>query len=146
VSDYSYGSNLRGDDPANRLFGARFNHRATTSPQAYSRPGDARLVSLDRSTLCIAPFAILRWGLVYISPMQLTIDLDQLPVAVYRIVAVHNFRAEDCNPQLDECLAGIFLARARGDAWEVAEDPPTECRTIQVLGHVDSSSRRLFRP
>ena len=141
-----YWSNLRGDGPANRLFGARGNDRAATSRQEYSGLDDACLVSVDRSTLRIAPFAIRQWGQVYINPAQLTIDLDRLPMAIYRIVAVHNFRAEDCNPQLDECLAGIFLARANGDGWEVAEDPPIECRTIQVLGHVDIASRRLVSP
>lgn len=140
-----YGSVAHGEALANRLFGAVGRYRATTPAgiREYSPSREPRFLSFARSTLHISPFLIRKWGQVYISPEAVDIDLERLPAALYRIVAVHNFRMEYCNPRLDECLAGIFLARRNGDVWEQAEDPPIECRTIEVLGHVDSVAIRI---
>lgn len=57
---------------------------------------------------------------------------------MYRVLAVQNFWAEDCNPDLSEALAGVFLARRRADdAWEEPENWPVECRTLATLGYID---------
>ena len=96
--------------------------------------------------LRVAPFGIAKWGQRFISPQALVIDLDRLPATLYKMLAVHNFWAEDRNPNLDECLAGIFLARRFGRRWEEAEDHPVECRSIEVLAYVDTRLRRLTPP
>ena len=83
---------------------------------------------------------------MYISPAALHVDLTRLPADTIRIIAVHNFRVEDCNPNLDECLAGVFLARKNADHWEEAEDPPIECRAVEVLAHLDNVARRIISP
>ena len=71
----------------------------------------------------------------YISDAEITIDLSAVVAGRYRIFAVHNFHVEDRNPQLDECVAGVFLAARRDDGrWEEPERFPVECRSIAVLG------------
>ena len=105
-----------------------------------------RCLSITGSMLRVAPFRIEQWGQTFINPGALVIDLERLPAALYRIVAVHNFRAEDRNPNLNECLAGIFLARRIGPRWEEAEDHPVECRSIEVLAYLDTLLRRILPP
>ena len=131
-----------------RLFGAGYLYRLT--PLAGARefaPASARdLLSVTPSGLHIPPFEIRKWGQVFISPETVVIDLERLPPAIYKIIVIHNFRVEDCNPRLNECLAGIFLARQIGRCWEEAEDHPIECRSIEVLGYVDTITRQLTPP
>lgn len=105
-----------------------------------------RLLSITGSELRIAPFAVRKWGQLYIHPEAVCIDLERLPATRFRITVVHNFRAEDRNPDLDECLAAIFLARRVGPRWEEAEDHPIECRSIEVLGYLDTVARRIMPP
>ena len=53
-------------------------------------------------------------------------------------LVVQNFWTEDPNPDLSQCLAGIFLSRRRRDgAWEAAENWPVECRTVAHIGMLD---------
>lgn len=143
-----YGSMAHGEAIIDRLFGAAWplHAPAPAGIQEYSPPGASPIVVFARSVLRIPPFLIRKWGQVYISPAAMDIDIERLPAAIYRIVAVHNFRMEDCNPRLDECLAGIFLARRNAGRWEEAEEPPIECRTIEVLGHLDTVAGRITSP
>jgi hypothetical protein len=87
-------------------------------------------------TLIVPPFRIQRHGLSYTSPAELRIDLAALRPAAYRVVAVHNFHVEDCNPSLEECTAAVFLAARLPGGWEEPEAFPVECRTLEILGHV----------
>ena len=82
------------------------------------------------------PFQISRHGLTYRSHVELQIDLTPLRRGAYRVLAVHNFHVEDCNPQLDVCTAGVFLAARLANGWEEPETFPVECRTLATLGHV----------
>jgi hypothetical protein len=137
-----------GETAADRLYGCAPWHRPMTPPLVWSGmpPEPQRFLSVAGATLRIAPFLICKWDQRYVSPEALCIDLERLPPALYRIVAVHNFRMEDRNPDLDECLAGIFLARRVDCRWEEAEDHPVECRSIEVLGHLDTVLRRIESP
>jgi hypothetical protein len=103
-------------------------------------------LSISGSLLEIAPFVIRKGAQRYVSAAAISIDCARLPRDLYQVVAVHNFRAEDDNPRLDECLAGIFLARRTGARWESAEDHPVECRSIAFLGYVDTQGPRIVRP
>ena len=91
---------------------------------------------LREATLIVPPFRIERHGLIYRSPADLQIDLSGLRPGTYRVVAVQNFHVEDCNPRLEECAAGVFLAARVADGWEEPETFPVECRTLEVLGYV----------
>lgn len=104
------------------------------------------LLSIRRCRLRVAAFRLLRWGQIFINPVALDIDLAPLAPELVRIIAIHNFRLEDGNPHLHECLAGVFLAKQAGGRWEEAEDHPVECRGIAVLGHVDSAAWVVLPP
>ena len=133
---------------AGRLFGSASSHHPTSAarPWQCSPLAAQRFLSVTGSTLHIPAFRVDKWGQTYINPEPIAIDLDRLPADRYKIVAVHNFRLEDRNPRLDECLAGVFLARRLGLRWEEAEDRPVECRSIEVLGYVDTATRRVTPP
>ncbi len=105
-----------------------------------------KLLSIDNSTLIIPPFKIARHKLIYINPLPLKIDINILPVVVSRIVIVHNFQVEDCNPDLHECLAGIFFAGQVNGQWEQPEDYPVECRTIEIIGVLDKGAGEIYHP
>ena len=105
-----------------------------------------RLLRVDATRLYVAPFRIDRWGQRYVSHGEIEVDLATLAPTLYRIVAVHNFRIEDRNPNLDECPAAIFLARQVEGRWEEAEDHPVECRSVAVLGQLDVAARRALPP
>jgi hypothetical protein len=101
------------------------------------------LLGVAGSRLRIAPFRVDRWGQHYLSRGTIEIDIDALVPTLHRIVAVHDFRVEDRNPDLDECRAAVFLARQIEGRWEEAEDHPVECRSLAVLGHFDAVARRI---
>lgn len=104
------------------------------SPATCSPP----VARLEKATLVIPPFRLRRLGQCYVQQQALRIDLASLEPDRYRIVVVQNFWVEDTNPDLDECLAGIFLARRRRDGdWEAAENWPVECRSIACIGLLD---------
>jgi hypothetical protein len=96
------------------------------------------MLQVNESILIVAPFRIEKHGQTFVNPVELKIDLSSVRPGRYRVVAVHNFQVEDRNPNLSECLGGVFLAGRRADGtWEEPESFPVECRTLAVLGHVD---------
>lgn len=133
------------DDAVARLFGAgasppaRWHSSAAPRQLVHAR----QALSVRGRWLRIEPFALRRWGQIYVNPDALRVDLDRLPATLFKIVVVHNFRVEDRNPRLDECLAGVFLARRVGSMWERAEDYPVECRALAVVGCLDAVGRRF---
>jgi hypothetical protein len=93
---------------------------------------------LAANRLVVPPFAIARGRQVFVSEHELTIDLSLVEPGSYRVLAVHNFHVEDVSPDLDRCVAGIFLAARRADgAWEEPERFPVECRALETLCVVD---------
>ena len=132
-----------GDSPFRRLFGAASDLARLPSQAVAPRPA---VLTLTGTELRIGPFVLRQWGQLYVNTQTLSIDLDQLPAALFRIVAVHNFRVEDDNPRLNECVAGVFLARRIGERWEAAEDYPIECRSLGLLGYLDTETRRITPP
>jgi hypothetical protein len=135
--------------PVDRLFSAAPSAASCSLPRAWDpgAPWEAqRLLSIAGTELRIAPFVVRKWGQLYIHPEAISIGLERLPATLFRITVVHNFRAEDRNPNLDECLAAIFLARRVVSRWEEAEDHPIECRSIEVLGYLDTVARRITPP
>jgi hypothetical protein len=92
---------------------------------------------LQASALVVPPFRLQHLRQSYLSRTEIRIDLRSVAPGRYRIVAVHNFHAEDRNPRLDECVAGVFLAAFRDDGrWEEPERFPVECRALAVLGEL----------
>ena len=92
------------------------------------------LCRLDRAELVVAPFRIHRFRQAYLNPDEIRIELAAIAPGHYRVMAVHNFHVEDCNPCLDECVAGLFLAAQLDDgSWEEPERFPVECRAVAVL-------------
>ncbi len=107
-------------------------------PESPAISSEPIAVSLHSGTMIVPPFRIRRFGRTYRSPTELRIDLGTIAPGQYRLVAVHNFQLEDRNPDLNECLAGIFLAARRADGgWEEAESFPVECRTLAVIGTIE---------
>lgn len=101
------------------------------SPATSSRP-----LRVRGSTLIVPPFRVRRHGLTYQSPTELRIDLGRVRPGLYRVLAVHNFHVEDCNPRLEQCTAGVFLAARLAGGWEEPETFPVECRTLAVIGEL----------
>ena len=92
---------------------------------------------LEGGTLVVPPFRLRHLRQTYVSPTEIRIDLAGVAPGDYRVLAVHNFHVEDCNPCLDECVAGIFLAARLDDGgWEEPERFPVECRALAVLLHI----------
>lgn len=122
--------------------------QATSTRRKRPRSGRSLDTSTESTTfqvrdwlLIVPPFRIEKHGQTFINPVELRIDLRSVRPGRYRVVAVHNFQVEDRNPNLDECLGGVFLAGQRGDgSWEEPESFPVECRTLEVLGHVKVES------
>lgn len=102
------------------------------------------LLRVDNSVLIVPPFKIAKHKLIYVNPRPLKIDINILPAAVSRIIVVHNFQVEDCNSNLQECLAGIFFAGFVNGQWAEPEDHPVECRTIEIIGCLDRRAGKLF--
>jgi len=97
------------------------------------------MLQIEGDVLTVPPFRIDRRTQSFLQRNALRIELGSLVPDVYQVLAVQNFWIEDTNPDLRECLAGIYLARRRGDgAWEEPENWPVECRTLATLGCVDT--------
>jgi len=103
---------------------------AISSVAALSLP----LCRLEGAELVVAPFRIQRFRQAYLNPDEIRIELAAIAPGYYRVMAVHNFHIEDCNPCLDECVAGLFVAAQLDDgSWEEPERFPVECRAVAVL-------------
>jgi hypothetical protein len=95
---------------------------------------------LNNHRLSVPAFRMHRFGHTFVNRTPLVLNLSVVAPGAYRVVVVHNFHVEDRNPNLDECTAGIFLAGRRSDGeWEVPERYPIECRTIAVLGVIETA-------
>jgi len=99
-----------------------------------------RLLSLSGTVLQVGPFRVERWGQTFVSAATLLIELGALAGGRYRIVAAHDFRVEDRDPDLDRARAAVFLAHRTPARWEEAEDRPLECRSLAVLGELELSA------
>ena len=76
-------------------------------PATCSPPAPCHIEGLQ---LVVAPFRVLRRRQAYLSRSEIRIDLAAILPGTYRVLAVHNFHVEDCNPCLDECLAVAGLS------------------------------------
>ena len=85
-----------------------------------------------------------KYGQTYINPQEIVVDLKKLPDGFYRIIVVHNFQDEDRNPNLTECLAGIYLARQGSRILDEPECHPVECRSIETIAYLDTKTGSLF--
>ena len=111
--------------------------KAATQPQQLNSESGNR-IAIRGNQLIIEPFCVSKYNLRYINPVELSIDIDFIEPGIYTIIVVHNFNVEDNNPNLSECLAGIYLARQNTDSREQPENFPLECRAIKVLGTIDT--------
>ena len=103
-------------------------------------------IQIEKQTMIFLPFLIKKFGNEYASREDIIIDLNQLHPGRYRIVAVHNFQSEDLNPNLNQCLAGIFLsARLSNQTWQEPETFPCECRALSVLGTLEIERNHAIR-
>ena len=110
---------------------------------AGERPRGAGLLRVEGTTLRIAPFVVRRFGVAYASGGEIEIALAGLAEPNVRILAVHDFRIEDRDPDLSRARAAVLLARKTGGRWQAAEDPPLECRAVALLGTLDVGARRV---
>lgn len=92
----------------------------------------------DGATIIIPAFSVEKFNQVFVSHGCIRIDTDVLPSALYRITVVHHFQVEDTNPNLDQCIAGIFLSPRTQGEFARAEDLQTECRSLFHLGYLDN--------
>jgi hypothetical protein len=125
---------------------------ALASPAAAH--GSARICSplplhLENGCLVVPPFRLTHLHQHYTQETELRIQLSRIVPDLYRVVAVHNFWAEDTNPDLSQCIAAIFLGRRRLDGtWETAENWPLECREVARLAYLEiddgATTARLF--
>jgi hypothetical protein len=107
---------------------------------------DGITILLKMQTMIFLPFSIKKFGNDYCSTDEIIIDLNQLLPGQYRIVVVHNFQSEDLNPNLNQCLAGIFLsARLNNQTWQEPEEFPCECRTLSILGFLEIQKNDSIR-
>lgn len=133
-------------DPSTYLFGSdyMFDHKSSASIPLLRFPESNKSLTIENFVLAVPPFQIEKNSQLFINPQKLLIDLKKLRVGIYRVIAVHNFQIEDCNPRLQECLAGIFLAGQLNGNWEEPENSPIECRTIEILGYVDTEKGKIL--
>ena len=128
------------------LFGARSlsNYWVDNIQGTRTLESGRKRIYLHHNHVMIPPFCIVKYGLKYINPEELAINLDELQPGFYTILAVHNFQVEDRNPKLDECLAGVFFARQDAGEGENPEEFPVECRVIEVLGYLDTRKKQVY--
>lgn len=142
---YYYVAHAGAAGPAWRPTGYLFG--GPSRPEAAVSGGNARAAfeepircRMDHHHLSVPPFRLHRFGQTFVSPVPLTLDLSTLAPGPYMVLAVHNFHVEDRSPDLDECVAGVFLAGRRDDGeWEEPERYPIECRAIGTIGRVEVS-------
>ena len=94
---------------------------------------------IEGQHLVLASFQLLVGRRSYLNRDGLRIDLSLVEPDLYRLHAVQDFWIEDHNPDLTENRAAVFLGRPRADqSWEVPESWPIECRSLAILGTVDT--------
>jgi len=119
-------------------------HSFSGVPPLLSSQELANLLKLRNKILVIPPFRIEKYGQIFINRHELFINTEEFGAGIYKVVVVHNFQVEDCNPNLRECLAGIFFAGQIHGVWEEPEAYPIECRSIEVLAYIDTGSEEIF--
>jgi len=142
ISYYNYHKNY----PTAYLFGSEstLSQEYFHSSQVFYQNKYSLFYKTNNSTLIIRPFRMEKFGQVYINPQELLIDFQKIKNGTYKIIVVHNFQVEDRNPNLRECLAGIFLASQIDGKWEEPENYPIECRTIDTLVYVYAENGQVF--
>jgi hypothetical protein len=118
-------------------FGGEYDQRLLSSLKLLTLQELKNALRIRDFKLIFPPFKIAKFNQFYVSPHELIVDLKKIEPGVYRIIVVHNFQIEDCNPNLCECTAGIFLSSQYEGRWIEPEDLPTECRTIEPLAYID---------
>ena len=124
------------------LFSARY-----LNPQPATLIKDIEFSSkiiIKNSHLFVPVFSIFKYGLKYINSSELIINLDNINQGIYKIMAVHNFQVEDCNPNINECIMGILLSPYRDGKFAPPEEYPIECRKITDLGYVNTINYCLY--
>jgi hypothetical protein len=104
----------------------------------------ANSLKLRSTILVIPPFRIEKYGQIFINRHELFINTEEFTAGLYKVVVVHNFQVEDCNPNLRECTAGIFFACQIHSGWEEPEAYPIECRSIEALAYIDTGSGEIL--
>jgi hypothetical protein len=91
----------------------------------------------------IPQYRLARGRQTFVLRRPLVIDLRRIEPDLYRVHLVHDFWSDDDNPDLSECMGAIFFGRLRGpNEWEVPERWPIECRSVKILGTVDTRDAR----
>jgi hypothetical protein len=117
------------------LFGSEFigDQRRSNSFPLLTSQNKRKFLKIKKGDLIVLPFRIKIFGQMYINSKELPIDLSKIKSGIYQIIVVHNFQVEDTNPNLKECLAGIYLSKQVGGEWEKPENRTIECRSIEIL-------------
>jgi hypothetical protein len=93
--------------------------------------------------LTIPPHQLLREQQTFLLRRPVSIDLRLIELDLYQVHLVQDFWSDDDNPNLTECLACIFLGRRRRTGeWETPEHWPIECRSLVILGMIDTRQGR----
>jgi hypothetical protein len=89
--------------------------------------------------LIVQPFRLLLGRQIYALQQELRIDLREIETDLYQVHIVQDFWTDDDNPNLNECIAGVFLGRRRENGmWEEPERWPIECRSLMILGVINT--------
>jgi hypothetical protein len=121
-----------------------FTHEKETNLDI-SNTQEKPTIRVVNQILEVSKFRIQKYQMNYINPFPFEIDLRTIQTGKYRIIAVHNFRAEDINPNLSEGICGIFLSGQKNDIkWDEPEDLPFECRNIEIFGIIDTKEAEIW--
>ena len=131
-SDYLFGANKKSHPFTPKIIATQGNNK----PQKW--------VYVRHNKVIVPPFCITKFGMSYINPEELVINFSSFKPGYYKIIAVHNFQVEDCNPNLNEALAGVFFARRSTGVYQDPEEQPLECRTIKVIGYMDTQKGCIY--
>ena len=147
IMAYRIRTNREGGYPPKPLYGQH-------GRQVYDVAGEQRITgylfsaghAVDRApphALVIPPQRLARGRTHYLLERAVCIDLHGIEPDLYQVRFVQDFWAEDANPDLDVRLGGIFFGRRRiSGEWEVPESWPIECRSLAMLGTVDTRPDR----
>jgi hypothetical protein len=93
--------------------------------------------------LVIPALRLARGRRSYVLPKSFGLDLRRVEPDLYQIHLVQDFWTDDDNPDLGECVGAVFLGRRRASgAWEAPERWPIECRSLAILGTIDTRRGR----